>query len=147
MCMAHQTRQWATYSLPLRTVAEHIVSPWIVLMPDRCWGPHLSTGPDGSYSLLALDGGERVAKVFIMEGGDPLSRGGYVGLRSHPATGGIGARSTAERRLWDLAFQAEPNCVPFFALMNPAAQSIGLIPQQEVCFAYFVIPDPQRSHF
>ena len=83
---------------------------------------------------------DRVAKVFIMEGNDPLPAGVYVGLRSHPAGTGIAGRSTRETTLWDQAFTGDPPNAPFFGLMNPATQSIGLIPQHHVCFAYFQAP-------
>lgn len=143
MCQSHQTRQWSTYSAGNRVLADHIVSPWVVLT-DRCLGPHLPAGPDGSYSLLQLAGdptvAERVAKVFIMEGRDPLATGVYVGIRSHSTSAGIPGRSAEEQRLWNPAFQAEPVCSPFFAVMNPVTNSIGLTPQQHVCFAYFLVP-------
>jgi hypothetical protein len=148
MCQSHQTRQWHLYSAAYRELADHIVSPWVVLT-DRCHGPHLPTGPDGSYSLLQLVGdptvAERVVKVFIMEEDrDPLSAGVYVGIRSHSTPTGIPGRSPAEQRIWNAAFQAEPLCAPFFGMMNPTANSIGLMPQHQVCFAYFLVPPTPR---
>ena len=143
MCRFHQTRGWRTYSAALRAVADHIVFPWMVLT-DRCLGPHLATGPDGSYSLLEVNGGptvaERVAKVFIMEGNDPLPSGVYVGLRSHSIGTGIGGRSAQERLLWDPIFTGSAANTLYFGLMNPAAQSIGFTPQHHVSFAYFQVP-------
>ena len=65
-------------------LAEHIVSPWVGLLPNRCEGPHLPAGPDGSYSIVAANSRERVAKVFLMEDCDPLPPGVYIGIRFIP---------------------------------------------------------------
>lgn len=142
MCRSHQTRQWTTYPVTLRSIADQIVFPWMVLT-DRCLGPHQPTGPHGSYSLLELNGdptdAERILKVFIMEGSDPLPAGVYVGLRSHPATSGVAGRSVKERRLWDAAFTRDAANATYFGLMNPTTQCIGLTPQHHVCFAYFQV--------
>ena len=143
MCRSHQTRQWNTYTLAHQATGDHLVSPWRFLLPDRLGGPHVAPPPDGSYSLLAVGSDEVVAKVFIMEAQDPLPTGVYIGLRSHSLPGGIGARTAAELRLWDPAFTADPECSPYFVLMHPTTNSIGFTPQQDVCFAYFLInPDP-----
>jgi hypothetical protein len=114
-----------------------------MVLTDRCLGPHLPAGPDGSYSLLEVNGGptvaERVVKVFIMEGGDPLPAGVYVGLRSHPARTGIGGRSARERLLWNPAFAGHAANTSHFTLMDPVTRSIGFTPQHHVCFAYFQV--------
>lgn len=141
MCqITHRTREWPTYPHPVRELAEFVVMPWVVLRPDRCVGPHHAGGPDGSYSLLALTSQERVAKVFIMEDSGPLPPGVYVGIRSHSATSGLGGRTPAETRIWDPAAQLDPHWSPYYRLLDPVHRTIGLTPQHDVCFAYFMVP-------
>lgn len=144
MCVSHQTRQWGTYSTERREVADQIVFPWKVLT-DRCLGPHLSTGPTGSYSLLENDAAppdaDRVVKVFIMESSERLPDGVYIGLRSHMAGGGIGQRTQKENRLWDPAFVDTDLNAAYFNLMDPAVNTIGLTPKHHVCFSYFQVQE------
>jgi|GEM_PF-6498439 len=143
MTIIHTTRKWDTYPQELRELADRIAAPWVPL-GDSCLGPHSQSGPLGSYSLLEPEGPdsrkERIIKIFIMEGPDPLPEGVYIGIRwKCPREPGSNIPSR-EDRIWQVVFQEKPANRAFFAAISEKQDHIGFTPQQHVLFRYMRVP-------